>query len=142
MMHAVVFGNVTAIIQRLYARRQNYHSRTKDLKDFTRTHHIPKPLKHRMQEYFQTMWSMNNGMETGEVNSTNKILVFCRVINPFTPADQFSQIQNNDWKIPLKLLSVERVKVVNSILTEFYQNMLGIMIRDDRRSWTCESYRS
>lgn len=66
-MHAVVFGNVTAIIQRMYARRANYHSRTKDLKDFFRTHHIPKPLKHRMQEYFQTVWSMNNGIDTNEV---------------------------------------------------------------------------
>ncbi|KAJ8320244.1 hypothetical protein KUTeg_001831 [Tegillarca granosa] len=67
MMHAVVFGNVTAIIQRMYARRANYHSRTKDLKDFFRTHHIPKPLKHRMQEYFQTVWSMNNGIDTNEI---------------------------------------------------------------------------
>lgn len=69
MMHAVVFGNVTAIIQRMYARRQIYHSKTKDLKDFFRTHHIPKHLKHRMQDYFQTMWSMNNGIDTNEVSS-------------------------------------------------------------------------
>ncbi|KAK3083375.1 hypothetical protein FSP39_021037 [Pinctada imbricata] len=67
MMHAVVFGNVTAIIQRMYARRANYHSKTKDLKDFFRTHHIPKRLKHRMQEYFQTMWSMNNGIDTADI---------------------------------------------------------------------------
>ncbi|KAL5005757.1 hypothetical protein ScPMuIL_016915 [Solemya velum] len=67
MMHAVVFGNVTAIIQRMYARRQIYHSKTKDLKDFFRTHHIPKHLKHRMQDYFQTMWSMNNGIDTNEI---------------------------------------------------------------------------
>ncbi|XP_061164070.1 potassium voltage-gated channel subfamily H member 8-like isoform X2 [Saccostrea echinata] len=67
MMHAVVFGNVTAIIQRMYARRANYHSKTKDLKDFFRTHHIPKPLKQKMQEYHQTMWSMNNGIDTMEI---------------------------------------------------------------------------
>ena len=29
--------------------------------------------------------------------------------NPFTPTDHFSLIQNNEWKIPLKLLSVARV---------------------------------
>ncbi|KAK6172039.1 hypothetical protein SNE40_018005 [Patella caerulea] len=67
MMHAVVFGNVTAIIQRMYARRSNFHSKTKDLKDFFRTHHVPKELKQRMQEYFQTMWSMNNGIDINEV---------------------------------------------------------------------------
>lgn len=67
MMHAVVFGNVTAIIQRMYARRASYHSKTKDLKDFFHTYHIPKPLKQRMYEYFQTMWSMNHGIDINEV---------------------------------------------------------------------------
>ena len=68
-MHAVVFGNVTAIIQRMYARRAIYHSKTRDLKDFFRAHHIPKPLKQRMQEYFQTTWSLNSGIDVREVNS-------------------------------------------------------------------------
>ncbi|KAB0397692.1 hypothetical protein E2I00_019141, partial [Balaenoptera physalus] len=36
LMHAVVFGNVTAIIQRMYSRRSLYHSRMKELKDFIR----------------------------------------------------------------------------------------------------------
>ena len=69
LMHAVVFGNVTAIIQRMYARRATYQSKTRDLKDFFRAHHIPKPLKQRMQEYFQTTWSINSGINTVEVSS-------------------------------------------------------------------------
>ena len=32
-----------------------------------------------------------------------------RGINPFTPTDRFSLIQNHEWKSPLKLLSVEMV---------------------------------
>lgn len=44
-MHAVVFGNVTAIIQRMYARRQQYDIKMRDLKDFIKVHrfdfHIP-----------------------------------------------------------------------------------------------------
>jgi len=68
LMHALVFGNVTAIIQRMYARRAIYQSKTRDLKDFFRTHHIPRPLKQRMQEYFQTTWSLNSGIDTQEVN--------------------------------------------------------------------------
>uniref|UniRef100_A0A8C6YT33 Potassium voltage-gated channel subfamily H member 4 n=1 Tax=Nothoprocta perdicaria TaxID=30464 RepID=A0A8C6YT33_NOTPE len=43
LMHAVVFGNVTAIIQRMYSRRSLYHTRMKDLKDFIRVH----PRRHR-----------------------------------------------------------------------------------------------
>ena len=70
LMHAMVFGNVTAIIQRMYARRTNYQQKIRDLKDFFRTHHIPKPLKQRMQEYFQTMWSLNSGIDPGEVSQT------------------------------------------------------------------------
>jgi hypothetical protein len=69
LMHAAVFGNVTAIIQRMYARRAHYQLKTRDLKDFTRVHHIPKHLKQRMQEFFQTMWSINHGIDTSTVSS-------------------------------------------------------------------------
>ncbi|XP_060721922.1 potassium voltage-gated channel subfamily H member 8 [Tachysurus vachellii] len=67
LMHAVVFGNVTAIIQRMYSRWSLYHSRTKDLKDFIRVHHLPQSLKQRMLEYFQTTWSVNNGIDSNEL---------------------------------------------------------------------------
>ena len=73
-MHAVVFGNVTAIIQRMYARRFNYHSKTRDLKDFFRAHHVPKPLKTRMKEYFQTTWLINRGINLGEVHHSQFML--------------------------------------------------------------------
>lgn len=66
-MHAVVFGNVTAIIQRMYSRRSLYHSRMKDLKDFIRIHRLPRPLKQRMLEYFQTTWAVNSGIDANEV---------------------------------------------------------------------------
>ncbi|KAG9264251.1 potassium voltage-gated channel subfamily H member 4 isoform X1 [Astyanax mexicanus] len=67
LMHAVVFGNVTAIIQRMYSRRSLYHTRMKDLKDFIRVHRLPRQLKQRMLEYFQTTWSVNNGINANEL---------------------------------------------------------------------------
>ncbi|NXN11751.1 KCNH4 protein, partial [Indicator maculatus] len=67
LMHAVVFGNVTAIIQRMYSRRSLYHTRMKDLKDFIRVHHLPQQLKQRVLEYFQTTWSVNNGIDANEL---------------------------------------------------------------------------
>ncbi|XP_040851681.1 potassium voltage-gated channel subfamily H member 4 [Ochotona curzoniae] len=67
LMHAVVFGNVTAIIQRMYSRRSLYHSRMKDLKDFIRVHRLPRPLKQRMLEYFQTTWAVNSGIDSNEL---------------------------------------------------------------------------
>ena len=78
-MHAMVFGNVTAIIQRMYARRTNYQQKIRDLKDFFRTHRIPKPLKQRMQEYFQTMWSLNSGIDPIEVSSIRIDQVSCGI---------------------------------------------------------------
>ena len=35
-------------------------------------------------------------------------------INPFTPAELVSSIQNNGWKSPLEVFSVERVKLTTS----------------------------
>lgn len=68
-MHAVVFGNVTAIIQRMYSRRSMYQSKWRDLKDFLSLNQVPKELKQRMQDYFQTMWSLNHGIDIHEVYS-------------------------------------------------------------------------
>ena len=39
--------------------------------------------------------------------------LFLSFINPFNPTDHFSSIQIYEWKSPIKLLSVERVKVTN-----------------------------
>ncbi|XP_049867040.1 potassium voltage-gated channel subfamily H member 8-like isoform X8 [Pectinophora gossypiella] len=66
LMHAVVFGNVTAIIQRMYSRRSMYQSKWRDLKDFLSINQVPKELKQRMQDYFQTMWSLNHGIDIHE----------------------------------------------------------------------------
>ncbi|XP_059226069.1 potassium voltage-gated channel subfamily H member 8 isoform X2 [Stomoxys calcitrans] len=66
LMHAVVFGNVTAIIQRMYTRRSLYESKWRDLKDFTALHQMPKELKQRIEDYFQTSWSLNHGIDINE----------------------------------------------------------------------------
>ncbi|XP_011498400.1 PREDICTED: potassium voltage-gated channel subfamily H member 8 [Ceratosolen solmsi marchali] len=66
LMHAAVFGNVTAIIQRMYSRKSLYQTKWRDLKDFLVVHQIPDELKQRMQDYFQTMWSLNHGIDIHE----------------------------------------------------------------------------
>uniref|UniRef100_A0A3B5LJY4 Ion transport domain-containing protein n=1 Tax=Xiphophorus couchianus TaxID=32473 RepID=A0A3B5LJY4_9TELE len=58
LMHAVVFGNVTAIIQRMYSRRSLYHTRMNDLKDFIRVHPVPRVCqcvhhRHPQQHHLQ-----------------------------------------------------------------------------------------
>lgn len=93
LMHAVVFGNVTAIIQRMYSRRSLYHSRMKDLKDFIRVHRLPRPLKQRMLEYFQTTWAVNSGIDANEVVPSR---VSCHVAVQWgrgTPSSQLERRQ-------------------------------------------------
>ena len=67
-MHATIFGNVTALVQRLYGTRKSDHqTKWKNLKDFAILHSLPKQLKQRMEDYFQTMWSLNHGIDQMEV---------------------------------------------------------------------------
>ena len=73
-MHATIFGNVTAIVQRMYgARKSVYQSKWRDLKDFAILHSVPKHLKQRMQDYFHTMWSLNHGIDPVEVSQLSVI---------------------------------------------------------------------
>ncbi|XP_018649331.1 LOW QUALITY PROTEIN: putative voltage-gated potassium channel [Schistosoma mansoni] len=67
LMHAAVFGNVTAIIQRMYARRTTFQSKVQDLKEFIEVYRIPKTLKSRMEDFFQTTWAINRGIDVPEV---------------------------------------------------------------------------
>ncbi|KAK3850661.1 hypothetical protein Pcinc_042646, partial [Petrolisthes cinctipes] len=53
LMYASIFGNVSAIIQRLYAGTARYHTQFMRVKEFIRFHQIPNPLRQRLEEYFQ-----------------------------------------------------------------------------------------
>ena len=45
------------------------------------------------------------------------------IVNPFTPTDHFRSIQNNEWKSPLKLLSVESPWVKSQYMTISIHNL-------------------
>lgn len=52
-MYASIFGNVSAIIQRLYSGTARYHSAMQRVREFNKFYQIPNPLKQRLEEYFQ-----------------------------------------------------------------------------------------
>lgn len=68
-MYASVFGNVSAIIQRLYSGTARYHTEMSRLREFIRFHQIPNPLRQRLEEYFQHAWSYTNGIDMNLVGS-------------------------------------------------------------------------
>lgn len=56
LMYASIFGNVSAIIQRLYSGTARYHTQMLRVREFIRFHQIPNPLRQRLEEYFQVTW--------------------------------------------------------------------------------------
>lgn len=67
LMYASIFGNVSAIIQRLYSGTARYHNELARIKEFIRFHQIPNPLRQRLEEYFQHAWSYTNGIDMNTV---------------------------------------------------------------------------
>ncbi|XP_054619824.1 potassium voltage-gated channel subfamily H member 7-like isoform X2 [Dunckerocampus dactyliophorus] len=63
LMYASIFGNVSAIIQRLYSGTARYHIQMLRVKEFIRFHQIPNPLRQRLEEYFQHAWTYTNGTD-------------------------------------------------------------------------------
>ncbi|KAM9839180.1 voltage-gated inwardly rectifying potassium channel KCNH2 [Aulostomus maculatus] len=68
LMYASIFGNVSAIIQRLYSGTARYHTQMLRVREFIRFHQIPNPLRQRLEEYFQHAWSYTNGIDMNADN--------------------------------------------------------------------------
>lgn len=68
-MYASIFGNVSAIIQRLYLGTARYHTQMLRVKEFIRFHQIPNPLRQRLEEYFQHARSYTNGIDMNAVST-------------------------------------------------------------------------
>ncbi|XP_049844258.1 potassium voltage-gated channel subfamily H member 6 isoform X2 [Schistocerca gregaria] len=67
LMYASIFGNVSAIIQRLYSGTARYHTQMLRVREFIRFHQIPNPLRQRLEEYFQHAWTYTNGIDMNSV---------------------------------------------------------------------------
>ena len=57
LMYASIFGNVSAIIQRLYSGTARYQIQMLRVKEFIRFHQIPNPLRQRLEDYFNHAWN-------------------------------------------------------------------------------------
>lgn len=73
-MYASIFGNVSAIIQRLYSGTTRYHTQMLRVKEFIRFHQIPGGLRQRLEEYFQHAWSYTNGIDMNAVRQKVTLL--------------------------------------------------------------------
>eukprot|EP00794_Sanderia_malayensis_P017353 gene17353-19086_t len=67
LMQSAIFGNMTAIIQKLYSVRARFHAKANEIKQFVRLHRIENDLKRRIEDYFLTHWSVSKGVDTDEM---------------------------------------------------------------------------
>ena len=67
-MQSAIFGNMTAVIQKLYSARARFHAKATEIKQFIKLHHIDGDLKRRIEDYFLTNWSVSKGVDTNEVS--------------------------------------------------------------------------
>ena len=66
-MYAVIFGNVTAIIQGLYSGMAHYHATMRRVREFIRFYQVPPQLRQRLEDYAQYDYSYTNGIDMTEV---------------------------------------------------------------------------
>ena len=66
LFYATIFGNVSAIIQRLYSGTAKWHAQQAKVKEFARFHQIPNPLRRRLEEFCQHAWSYTNGIDMNQ----------------------------------------------------------------------------
>jgi hypothetical protein len=67
LFYAAIFGNVAAIIARLYSNTARYHAQMQRVREFIRFHQIPYPLRQRVEDYSHHIWSYTNGIDMDQV---------------------------------------------------------------------------
>ena len=69
LMYASIFGNVSAIIQRLYSGTARYHNQMQKVREFIRFYQVPMPLSMRLEEHLLRAWTYTNGTDMALVKS-------------------------------------------------------------------------
>ena len=77
IIYASIFGNLAAIIQRLYSQSSQQHQNLRLIRDFARLYHLPKALKESLEDHFKHEWSFNEGVDMDSVSFTT---VICSVL--------------------------------------------------------------
>lgn len=67
IVQSAIFGNMTAVIQKLYAARARFHAKASQIQQFVRHHQIDGDLRRRIEDWFISHWSVSKGVNTEEV---------------------------------------------------------------------------
>ena len=67
LIYATIFGNLTAIIQRLYSKTAKYHHDLSVVKEFINFYGIPRPLSDMLEDYTKNSWTRTKGVNLRKV---------------------------------------------------------------------------
>lgn len=67
VMHAAIFGNVTAIIHGQYSSNFRYRKESLQINEFVRYFKIKNPLARRLRDYSRHTWSQTKGTDMTKV---------------------------------------------------------------------------
>lgn len=67
VMHAAIFGNVTAIIHGQYSSNFRYRKESQQIQEFIRYYNIKNPLARRLREFSRHTWSQTKGTNMPKV---------------------------------------------------------------------------
>lgn len=70
VMHAAIFGNVTAIIHGQYSSNFRYRKESLQINEFVRYFKIKNPLARRLRDYSRHTWSQTKGTDMAKVSIT------------------------------------------------------------------------
>lgn len=65
--YAVIFGQVTAIVQQAQSKSEKYHALLDNIKAFQKLYRVPAELSARILDYFMSTWALTKGVDTDEV---------------------------------------------------------------------------
>ncbi|XP_028398501.1 LOW QUALITY PROTEIN: potassium voltage-gated channel subfamily H member 1-like [Dendronephthya gigantea] len=65
--YAVIFGQVTAIVQQAQKQSEKYHSLLDNIRSFQKLYRVPEELSARILDYFMSTWALTKGVDTDEV---------------------------------------------------------------------------
>ena len=85
LFYAAIFGNVAAIIARLYSTTSRYHAQMQKVREFIRFYQVPSPLRQRVEDYAHHVWSYTNGIDMEQVSAIQNTAFTTLEVITWTP---------------------------------------------------------
>jgi len=70
-MYACIFGNMVAIVQRLYSKASTFHTQMNTIREFMKFYKIPEELRQTINNYVRREWAITQGIDAETVCMCN-----------------------------------------------------------------------